>query len=68
MSVRERRCVWVCVCQGQMWQINYRLALLCEALGDTEGAEAAINAAFKHAYFNEILLTKVSEIASTMTR
>jgi hypothetical protein len=51
-----------------MWQINYRLALLCEALGDTEGAEAAINAAFKHAYFNEILLTKVSEIASTMTR
>jgi hypothetical protein len=38
--------------------MNYRLALLCEALGDMEGAEQAINAAFKHAYFNEILLTK----------
>ena len=38
--------------------MNYRLALLCEALGDMEGAEEAINAAFKHAYFNEILLTK----------
>ena len=57
---------WGCVCwerrvsnrQGQLWQMNYRLALLCEALGDMEGAEEAINAAFKHAYFNEILLTK----------
>lgn len=38
--------------------MNYRLALLCESLGDMEGAEEAINAAFKHAYFNEILLTK----------
>ena len=37
------------------WQFNYHLALLYEALEELPEAEAAINQAFHHVYFNEIL-------------
>lgn len=40
------------------WQFNYRLALLHEALEELPEAEAAINNAFRHVYFNEILVVK----------
>jgi len=43
---------------GQVWQISFQLAKLCESLGAIDQAEKAINLAFKHAYFNEILLWK----------
>ncbi|KAK3278060.1 hypothetical protein CYMTET_13971 [Cymbomonas tetramitiformis] len=43
---------------GQVWQANYWLALLHESMGSMIEAEQAINVAFKHAYFDEILHTK----------
>jgi len=40
------------------WQFNYRLALLYEALEELPEARTAINRAFHHVYFNEILVVK----------
>lgn len=41
-----------------LWQIYYHQALIHEAEGRLEEAARAINAAFHHAYFDEILQTK----------
>ena len=40
------------------WQFNYRLALLYEALEELPEAQEAIDKAFHHVYFNEILVVK----------
>jgi len=40
------------------WQIWYNLALVQRDVGDTAGALASVNEAFKYAYFNEVLELK----------